>query len=95
LNTKSNYSSDIKADLVQKDIQKLSYFNPSDAHDTNIKGKYANLAFHSDTIVMKNANDIDQLSKVRFTEKPYLLELNMKNYHPTFHSVHMMLYSIL
>jgi hypothetical protein len=31
--------------------------------DTNVKGKYANLVFHLDNIVMKNANDIDQLNK--------------------------------
>jgi hypothetical protein len=37
LNTKSDYSSDIKVDLVKQDIPKLSYFDPSDAHDTNVK----------------------------------------------------------
>jgi hypothetical protein len=46
LNTKSDYSSDIDIDLVEQEIPKLSYFDPSDAHDTNIKGKYANLVFH-------------------------------------------------
>jgi hypothetical protein len=45
LNTKSDNSSDIKVNLVEQDIPKLSYFDPSDAHDTNIKGKYANLVF--------------------------------------------------
>jgi hypothetical protein len=60
LNTKSDhyYSSDIKVDLAEQDIPKLSYFDLSDSHDTNVKGKYANLLFHLDTIVMKNANDI-------------------------------------
>jgi hypothetical protein len=38
LNTKSDYSSDIKVELVEQGIPKLSYFDPSDAHDTNIKG---------------------------------------------------------
>jgi hypothetical protein len=38
LNTKSDYSSDIKVDLLEQDIPKLSYFDPSDAHDTNVKG---------------------------------------------------------
>jgi hypothetical protein len=52
LNTKSDNSSDIKVDLVEQDIPKLSYFDPSDAYDTNVKGKYANLVFHLDTIVM-------------------------------------------
>jgi hypothetical protein len=37
LNTKSDNSSDIKIDLVEQEISKLSYFDPSDAHDTNIK----------------------------------------------------------
>jgi hypothetical protein len=37
LNTKSDYSSDIQIDLVEQDIPKLSYFDPSDAHDTNVK----------------------------------------------------------
>jgi hypothetical protein len=58
LNKKSDHSSDIELDLVEQDIPKLSYFDPSDAHDTNIKGKYANLVFNSGTIVMKNANVI-------------------------------------
>jgi hypothetical protein len=40
----------------------VSYFDPSDAHDTNIKGKYAKLVFHLDTVVMKDANDINQLN---------------------------------
>jgi hypothetical protein len=63
LNTKSDNSSEIKVDLVERTIPKLSYFDPSDAHDTNIKGKHTNLVFHYDTIVMKNANDINQLNK--------------------------------
>jgi hypothetical protein len=95
LNTKSDHSCEIKVDLAEQDIPKLSYFDPSDAHDTNVKGKYANLVFHLDTIMMKDANDLNQLNKDFFTEKPYLLKLIMKNYHPTLHSVHMMLYSIL
>jgi hypothetical protein len=36
LNTKSDDYSDIKVDLVEQDISKLSYFDPSDAHDTNV-----------------------------------------------------------
>jgi hypothetical protein len=80
LNTKSYYFSDVKVELVEQDIPKLSYFDPSDAHDTNVKGKqkHTNLVFHLDTVVMKD----------------YLLKLTMKNYHPTLHSAHMMLYSI-
>jgi hypothetical protein len=43
LNTKSDHSSKSKVDIVEQDILKLSYFDPSDAHDTNIKGKNSNL----------------------------------------------------
>jgi hypothetical protein len=66
LNTKSDHSSDIKVDLVEQGIPKFLHFDPSDAHDTNVKGKYANLVFHLDTAVMKNANDINQLNKDSF-----------------------------
>jgi hypothetical protein len=42
LNTKSDhYSSDIKVDLVEQDIPKLSYFDPSDVHHTNVKANHA------------------------------------------------------
>jgi hypothetical protein len=60
LNTKSDYSSDIKVDLIEQDIPKLSCFDPSDVHDTNVKGKYAILVFHLDTVVIKDANDLNQ-----------------------------------
>jgi hypothetical protein len=33
LNTKSDYSYDIKVELVEQGIPKLSYFDPTDAHD--------------------------------------------------------------
>jgi hypothetical protein len=69
LNTKSDHSSDIKVDLVEQDIPLLSYFDPSDAQDTNVKGKHENLVFHLDTIAMKNANDINQLNKDSFYSK--------------------------
>jgi hypothetical protein len=91
LNTKAEYSSDIKVDLVEQDIPKLSYFDPS---DTDVKGKYLTLVFHLDTVVMKNDNDLNQLNKDSFIGKPYLLKLTMKSYLPTFHSAHMMSYSI-
>jgi hypothetical protein len=52
----------------------LSYFDPSYDHDTNFKGKYANLVFHLDTIVMKNGNDINQSYKDSF----YKIELPAK-----------------
>jgi hypothetical protein len=69
LNTKSDHSSDIKVDFVDQGIPKLSYFDPSDPHDTNVKGKYANLVFHFDTVVMKDANDKNQLNEDSFYRK--------------------------
>jgi hypothetical protein len=45
------------------------YFNPFDADGKNIKGKHANLVFHLDNIVIKNANDINQLNKYSFYGK--------------------------
>jgi hypothetical protein len=66
LNTKYDYSSDMKVDLVDQGIPKLSYFDPSDAHDTNVKGKHANLVLHLDTLFMKNVNDINKFNKNSF-----------------------------
>jgi hypothetical protein len=94
-NTKSDHSSDIKVDLAEQDITKSSYFDPSDAHDTNVKGKYANIVFHLDTAVMKDANDINQINKDSFYSKALHDKFTMKNYHPTLHSAYMILYSIL
>jgi hypothetical protein len=94
LNTESDHSSDIKVDLVEQDIPKLSYFDPSDAHDTNVKGIHANLVFHLDTVVMKNANDIDKLYKDSFYRKALPDRVDYENYHPTLHPAHMMLYRI-
>jgi hypothetical protein len=69
LNTESDHSSDIEVDLVEQDIPKLSYFDPSDTHDTNVKGKYASLVFHLDNAVMKNVNDLNQFNKDSFYSK--------------------------
>jgi hypothetical protein len=63
LNTKSDNSSDIKVDLVEQDIPKLSYFHPSYAYGTNVKGKHVNLVFQLDTAVMNNIHDINQLNR--------------------------------
>jgi hypothetical protein len=87
LNTKPDYSSDIKVDLVEQDIPKLSCFDPSDAHDTNVKGNHVNLVFHLDTIVMKVVNS--------FYSKALPAKINYeKKCHPTLHDARMMLYSI-
>jgi hypothetical protein len=40
LNTNSDHSSNIQVELVKQNIPKLSYFDPSDAHDTNVKEKF-------------------------------------------------------
>jgi hypothetical protein len=84
LNNKSDYSSDIKVDLVEQDIPKLSYFDPSDAHNTNVKGKYANLVFHVDTVVMKNSNDLHQLNKHSFYSKALPAKIDYEKLSPYF-----------
>jgi hypothetical protein len=84
LNTKSDHSSDIKVDLVEQDIPKLSYFDSSDAHDTNVKGKYANLVLHLDTDVMKNVNDINQLNKDSFYSKALPAKIDYEKLSPYF-----------
>jgi hypothetical protein len=45
LNIKPDHSSDIEGDLVEQGIPKLSYFDQSDAHDKNVKGKHTNQIF--------------------------------------------------
>jgi hypothetical protein len=72
LNTISDYSSDIKVDLLEQDIFKLSYFDPSDVHDTNIKGKYANQVFNLDTVVMKNHNSVSDARNPQLSRKIHL-----------------------
>jgi hypothetical protein len=84
LNTKSDHSSDIKADLDEQDIPKLSYFDPSDSHDTNVKGKYANLVFHLDTVVMKDANHLNQLNKDSFYSKALPAKIDYEKLSPYF-----------
>jgi hypothetical protein len=84
LNTKSDHSSEIKVDLVEQEIPTLSYFDPSDAHDTNFKGKYANLIFHLDTVVMKNANDVNQFTKYSFCRKSLPTKIDYEKISPYF-----------
>jgi hypothetical protein len=86
LNTKSDHSSKIKVVLVEQDIPKLSYFDPSDAHDTNVKGNYANVAFHLDNIVMKNASDINQVNKDSFYRKSLPAKIDYEKLSPYFAS---------
>jgi hypothetical protein len=62
----------------------LSYFDPSDAHDTNVKGKYASLVFHLDTIVMKNTNDLNQLNKDSFYSKALPAKIDYEKLSPYF-----------
>jgi hypothetical protein len=84
LNTKPDNSSKVNIDFVEQDTPKLSYFDPSDAHDTNVKGKYANLVFHLDTIVMKNANDMNQLNKDSFYKKALPSKIDYEKISPYF-----------
>jgi hypothetical protein len=69
LNIKSDYSSDIKVDLVEQGIPKLSYFDLSDEHDTNVKIKHANLVFHLNAIILSKIEDTSQLNKDFFYSK--------------------------
>jgi hypothetical protein len=62
----------------------LSYFDPSDAHDTNVKGNHANLVFHLDTVVMKNANDLNQLNKDSFYSKALPAKIDYEKLSPYF-----------
>jgi hypothetical protein len=84
LNTKSDHSSDIKVDLVEQGIPKLSYFDPSDAHDTNVKGNHASLVFHLDNIVMKNSNDINHSNKDSFYSKALSAKIDYEKLSPYF-----------
>jgi hypothetical protein len=58
----------------------LSYFDPSDAHDTNAKGKYVNLVFQLDTVVMKNDNDVNQLNQDFFCNKALPAKIDYEIY---------------
>jgi hypothetical protein len=62
----------------------LSYFDPSDVHDTNVKGKHANLVSHLDTIVMMNANDKNHLSKDSFYSKALTSKIDYEKLSPYF-----------
>jgi hypothetical protein len=84
VNTKSDNSSDIKVDLVERVIPKLSYFDPFDSNDTNVKGKYANLVFRLDTVVMKNANYVNQFNKDYFYRKTLPAKIDYEKLSPYF-----------
>jgi hypothetical protein len=51
LNTKSDDSSDIKVDLFEQVYSNLSYSDPSDAHDTDVKGNHAIVVYHLDITI--------------------------------------------
>jgi hypothetical protein len=52
--------------------------------DTNVKGKYENLAFHLNTIVIKNANDINQFNKDSFYSKSLPAKVDYEKLSPYF-----------
>jgi hypothetical protein len=62
----------------------LSYFDPSDAHDTNFRGKHANLLFHLDIVVIKNAIDLNQLNKDYFYSKALPAKIDYEILSPYF-----------
>jgi hypothetical protein len=82
LNTKYDYFSDIDVDLVEQDIPKLSFFDPSD--DTNVKEKCASLLFHFDTILMMNANDLNQSNMGSFYSKALPAKIDYEKLSPYF-----------
>jgi hypothetical protein len=51
-------------------------------HDTNVKGKNANLVFHLDIVVMKNANDINQSNKDSFYSKALPAKIDYEKLSP-------------
>jgi hypothetical protein len=53
-------------------------------HDTNLKGKYANLVFHLDTIVMKNASDMNQSNMDSFYSKALPTKIDYEKRSPYF-----------
>jgi hypothetical protein len=79
-----NKKEHIKVDLMEQDSPKLLYFDPSDAHDTNVNGKYENVVFHLDTVVMKNANDLNQLNKDSFSNKALPAKIDYEKSTPYF-----------
>jgi hypothetical protein len=62
----------------------MSYFDASNAHDTRVKGNYANLVFHLDTVVIKNANDLNQLNKDSFYSKDLPVKVDYEKSSPYF-----------
>jgi hypothetical protein len=62
----------------------LSSFDPTDAHDTNIKRKHAIIVFPLDTIVMKNDIDINKLKKDSFYSKALPAKVEYEKLSPYF-----------
>jgi hypothetical protein len=53
----------LKLSYLDKISPKLSYFDPSGAHGTNVKRNHASLVFHMDTTIMNNTNNSSPVSK--------------------------------
>jgi hypothetical protein len=69
---------------LNKTFLSCHFFDPSDVHDTNVKGKYTNLALHLDTTLMKNANDINQSNKDSFYSKDLPSKIDHEKLSPYF-----------
>jgi hypothetical protein len=54
------------------------------AYDTNVKGNHATLVFHLDTIVMENANDINQSNKDSVYSKTLPAKIDYEKLSPYF-----------
>jgi hypothetical protein len=51
-------------------------------YPNNVKGKHANLVFHLDAVVMKNANHINKLSKDSFYSKALPAKIDYEKLSP-------------
>jgi hypothetical protein len=71
-------------DNEQKNSLNTKSYYPSDAHDTNVKGKYASLVFHLDTVMMKDANDLNKINKDSFYSKALPAKIDNEKLSPYF-----------
>jgi hypothetical protein len=60
----------------------LSYFDPSDTHDANVKGKHVDLVFHLDASAIENAKDINQFNKDSFYRKALPAKIDYEKLSP-------------
>jgi hypothetical protein len=84
LNTKSDYSSGIEVELVERIDHKFSYFDTSNAHGTKAERKHASLFFQRDTTIMNNVDDMNQIIIESFSRKALPTKINDENHYHIF-----------